>query len=274
MYTDQQAAKSRKPVTVSSLRKLKTEGEKIACLTAYDSSLATLEEEAGVDLIMIGDSLGMVVQGHATTVPVSIDHIIYHTQCVTRAVKRPIVVGDMPFMSYPDCATAAHNAGRLMSEGGCQVVKLEGAGYVIEVIDYLTERDMPVCAHLGLTPQSIHRLGGYRIQGRTDEQAEKMKKDARAVQNAGAQLLVLECVPAGLAEEISQDLEIPVIGIGAGPGCDGQVLVVTDMLGLTPGKRPSFSKDFLADANTAAEALAAYVSDVKAVRFPAPEHCF
>lgn len=262
------------PLSVPALAQMKTRGERITAVTAYEASMAARVDEAGIDLVLVGDSLGMVVQGHASTLPVTMDQMVYHTACVRRGLSRPVLVADLPFMAFRDPELALANATRLMAEGGAVMVKLEGAGWVCEVIAALAERDVPVCAHLGLTPQSVHALGGYRVQGKTGEAAERVRADAHAVADAGAALLVLECVPAALAATITRELSIPVIGIGAGAECDGQILVIHDLLGITPGKRPRFSKDFLAGHGSMLEALQAYASDVREGRFPAPEHSF
>lgn len=262
------------PVTVPELHAKKLRAEKIVSITAYDASIAARVDEAGVDFVLVGDSLGMVVQGHASTLPVTMDAMVYHTACVARGLRRALLVADMPFMAYRDPSIALANAARLLAEGGAAMVKLEGADWVCEVIDALRRHEVPVCAHLGLTPQSVHRLGGYRVQGRDQAAAERLKADARAVQQAGADLLVLECVPAALAAEITRDLSIPTIGIGAGAGCDGQILVVYDLLGITPGKRPRFSKDFLAGTHSVVDAVAEYARAVRSGEFPAAEHGF
>lgn len=268
------ASATAKPVTVPELHAKKQRGEKIVSLTSYDASMAARADEAGVDFVLVGDSLGMVVQGHASTLPVTVDAMAYHCACVARGLRRALLVADMPFMSFRDVPTALANAARFFAEGSAAMVKLEGAGWVCEVIEALARHEMPVCAHLGLTPQSVHRLGGYRVQGREAAAAERLRAQARAVQEAGADLLVLECVPAGLAGEISRDLRIPTIGIGAGAECDGQILVIHDLLGITPGKRPRFSKDFLADSGSIPAAIAAYVQAVRAGSFPGPEHSY
>ncbi len=260
--------------TVTTLIHMKQQGEKIAVLTAYDASFASLQEDAGVDVMLVGDSLGMVIQGQESTLPVAVDDIVYHTRCVARGRREALLVADMPFMSYSSAGQALETAGRLMKEGGAQMVKLEGGATQLETVSQLTAHGIPVCAHLGLLPQSVHQLGGYRVQGRDDESARMMKEDALALEGAGAQMLVLECVPAALAESISKALSIPVIGIGAGVGCDGQVLVVYDMLGITPGKQPSFLKNFLTENDTVAEAFDAFVREVKAAEFPNAEQSF
>jgi 3-methyl-2-oxobutanoate hydroxymethyltransferase len=262
------------PVTVPELLERKRRAEKIVSITSYDASIAARADEAGVDLVLVGDSLGMVVQGHASTLPVTVDEMVYHTACVARGLRRALLVADLPFMSFRDPATALTNAARLLAEGGAAMVKLEGAGWVCDVIDTLQRHEVPVCAHLGLTPQSVHRLGGYRVQGRGDEAAQRLRSDARAVQDAGADLLVLECVPAALAAEITLELRIPTIGIGAGAACNGQILVVYDLLGITPGKRPRFSKDFLAGANSVVDAIGAYARAVRSGEFPDAEHSY
>src|SRR5690625_3531796 len=219
---------------------MKAEGRRIVMLTAYDASLAAQLEMAGVDVALVGDSLGNVVQGQVSTLPVTVDDVVYHCRSVARGLSTTLLVADLPFMSDRDVPHALDAAARLIGEGGAAMVKAEGAGHVCEVIAALTERNIPVCAHLGLTPQSVHRLGGYRVQGREQAAADQLLADARAVADAGAGMLVLECVPSGLAARVADALAIPVIGIGAGAGCDGQVLVVYDMLGITPGKTPKF----------------------------------
>lgn len=260
-------------ITLTTLRDMKRGGEKIACLTAYDASFARLLESAGVDLLMVGDSLGMVVQGHDSTLPVSVADMIYHTANVRRGSERAFLVADLPFMSYRSPEQALGNAARLLQEGGAQMVKLEGGAWLAETVRQLSERGIPVCAHLGLLPQSVHKLGGYRVQARDENVARSLKEDAAALQEAGAALLVLEAVPSALAAQLAQTLTMPVIGIGAGAACDGQVLVSYDVLGLSP-KRPKFAKDFLPGAGSVTEAIAAYVKAVKSGAFPAAEHSF
>ncbi|MGB4334732.1 MAG: 3-methyl-2-oxobutanoate hydroxymethyltransferase [Chromatiaceae bacterium] len=260
-----------KPVTLSTLAAMKQAGERIVALTCYDASFCRLLEEAGVQVLLVGDSLGMVVQGQETTVPVNLDEMVYHSACVARARRQALILVDMPFLTYatPDLALAS--AGRLMREGGAQMVKLEGGAPFVETVHRLTANGVPVCAHLGLLPQSIHRLGGYRYQGRDRTSALAILEDAVALQEAGAGLLVLECVPADLAREIVCALRIPVIGIGAGNGCDGQVLVLYDLLGLNPRGAPRFSKDFLTGRGSLGAAIAAYVEAVRSGDFPGPE---
>ncbi len=260
-------------ITVRHLREMKTEGRKISVLTSYDASMTRLMEEAGVEVLLVGDSLGNVVQGHDSTLPVTIDEMVYHTRNVARARRRALLVADMPFMSYRTPELALETAGRLMKEGGAHMVKLEGGEPQLEVVRRITAQGIPVCGHLGLIPQSVHKLGGYRVQGREAERAEAIRRDALALQEAGSDLLVLECVPSGLAAEITASLEIPVIGIGAGAACDGQVLVVYDMLGMNPHP-PRFVKDFLATGGSILQALKDYVSEVREGRFPDAEHSF
>lgn len=262
------------PVTLNTLREMKRKGEKFVCLTAYDASFAALLEDAGVDVVLVGDSLGMVIQGRDTTLPVTMEDMIYHARNVARGCLRMLRMVDMPFMSYATPAQALDNAARLMREGAAQIVKLEGGAIQAEVVRHLSERGIPVCAHLGLQPQSVHKLGGYRVQGRDPGAARALLQDAHTLQTAGADVLLLECVPAALAREITQSLEIPVIGIGAGPDCDAQVLVLYDMLGVTPGKRPKFSRNFMAGQDSVPAAIAAYVQAVRAGAFPGPEHVF
>ncbi len=265
-------------ITLTTLRKMKEAGEKIVCLTAYDSTFAALLDEAGVEILLVGDSLGMVIQGRETTLPVTLEEMIYHSRCVARGCRRALLMVDMPFMADADPVQALRSAGRLMKEGGAQMVKLEGGATQLETVRRLGEHGIPVCAHLGLQPQSVHKLGGYRVQGRDEESARRIRQEALRLQEAGADMLLLECVPAALGAEISRSVTIPVIGIGAGPGCDAQVLVLYDMLGITPGKRPRFSHDFVADgggdAGDIPAAVRRYVEAVKAGTFPASHHCF
>ena len=272
MYVQPADAPKRKPVTVPGLRAMKARGDRIVVLTCYDASFAAQMEAVGVDVALVGDSLGNVVQGQNSTVPVTLDQMVYHTSLVARGLKATLLVADLPFMQYRDPATALAASARLMAEGGAAMVKLEGGSdWTCEVITALTSRDIPVCAHLGLTPQSVHKMGGYRMQGKSGDAAARLRDQARAVVAAGSELLVLESIPATLAGEISRELPIPTIGIGAGAECDGQVLVCYDMLGITPGHRPKFSKDFLAGRGSVRDAIAAYADDVRAGRFPGPE---
>lgn len=266
--TTSESQMSRQPITVSTLAAMKSRGERIACLTCYDASFARLMDAAGLDLLLVGDSLGMVLQGHDTTVPVTLDQMVYHCAAVSRGDASALLVADMPFLAAATPERALESARRLMQEGGARVVKLEGGAAVVPTVRALTVQGVPVCGHLGLLPQSVNRIGGYRFQGRDQESAASIRDDALALQAAGASLLVLECVPAALAAEIAGSVSIPVIGIGAGGGCDGQVLVLHDMLGLNPGRPPSFSRDFLCGLGSVPEALAAYVSAVKQGSFP------
>jgi 3-methyl-2-oxobutanoate hydroxymethyltransferase len=272
MYAGDPQARSAR-ITVPALRQMKVDGKRIVALTAYDAAFAATLDAQGVDAVLVGDSLGMVVQGHDSTLPVSVADIAYHSACVARGLRRALLIADMPFLSYATPARAIECAAELLQRGGAAMVKLEGAGPMLEVIETLARRDVPVCAHLGLTPQSVLKLGGYKVQGRDSEVAARLRRDARAVQEAGAELLVLECVPRLLAAEITRELAIPTIGIGAGADCDGQILVLHDLLGLDTGhRRPRFVKDFLAEGGSIAKAIAAYVAAVRDGSFPAREH--
>ncbi len=253
--------------TVGDLRAMKDEGRRIVCLTAYDASFARILDEAGVDLVLVGDSLGMVVQGHETTVPVRLDDMVYHTRCAARGVARALLVADLPFATYATPDQALASAARLMREGGAQMVKLEASANQVEIVRRLSEQGIPVCAHLGLRPQSVHKLGGYRRQGSDEAAAAQMIEDAGALVGCGADLLLLECVPERLAAEIRANVEVPVIGIGAGPDCDGQILVLYDVLGISP-QRPPFARDFLSGAADVQAAVTAYVEAVRSGRFP------
>ena len=261
-------------ITISTLNRMKAAGEKIAVITSYDASFTQQIEKAGMDVILVGDSLGMVVQGHESTLPVTVSDMVYHTANVMRVSERSMVIADMPFMSHGSPEQALNTAGRLMKEGGAHMVKIEGGAPQLDTVRHLTARAVPVCGHLGLMPQSIHQLGAYRVQGRGEHEGERILRDAVGLQEAGAQMLVLECVPALLAEEISKALDIPVIGIGAGVDTDGQVLVLYDMLGITMHGTPSFVHDFLAETGSIPGALAAYVKAVRDCTFPAKEHAF
>ena len=261
-----------KPLTVNDLAAMKKRGEKISCLTAYDASFSALIDKAGIDMMLVGDSLGMVVQGHDTTLPVMINDMVYHTRCVSNARRRAFVIADLPFMSYTTPVVAAKNAAKLMQTGGAQMVKLEGAH--TDIVSFLVDQGIPVCGHLGLLPQSINQLGSYKVQGKEPAEAKKIITDAHQLQQSGAGLLVLECVPASLAKEISAQLTIPVIGIGAGIDCDGQVLVLYDMLDIGIIKRPRFSRNFMQDAATIEAAIHAYHQAVKQSQFPTTEQSF
>ena len=275
MYTHLQLRDSaRPPVTLSTLHKMREDGEPIACLTCYDASFAALVDEADVDLVLVGDSLGMVIQGHDTTVPVTVDDVVYHCKAVSRGLHRPFRVADLPFMSYPSREVALTNSVRLMQEGGARMVKLESGAEQVRVVEFLTSHDIAVCAHLGLRPQSVHKTGGFRVQGRQQDAAARMLQDALDLQSAGADLVLLECIPAELGSAISAALEVPVIGIGAGPDTAGQILVLYDILDITTGRKPRFVRDFMAGAGTPLAALKSYVQAVKSRSYPAAEHCF
>jgi 3-methyl-2-oxobutanoate hydroxymethyltransferase len=266
---------SNKPITLPELVRMKHEGERIAMLTGYDASFAALEDRCGVDVILVGDSLGNVLQGKTSTLPVTMEQMVYHTECVGHMAQRAMVVADMPFGSYHESKEQAlRNAVRLLA-AGAEMVKLEGGAVMAETTHFLVERGIPVCAHIGLTPQSVHALGGYRVQGRGEVESARMKADAAALEQAGAALMVLEMVPAALAGEITRQLTVcATIGIGAGLDCDGQVLVLHDMLGVYPGKKGRFVKDFMAEAQSIDGAVQAYVRAVKDGSFPGPEHCY
>ncbi len=261
-------ASPRKAITLHRLREMHASGEKIAMLTAYDASFARLADDAGVDCLLVGDSLGMVVQGQSSTVPCTLEQMVYHTQCVVRGNKTAWVIGDLPFGSYQQSVAQAIASATALMQAGAHMVKLEGGGWTTDIVRALTERGIPVCAHLGLTPQSVHALGGYRVQGKTDDQAATLKAHAKALADAGAAMLVLELITAPLAEEVTKLLPIPTIGIGACVACSGQVLVLHDMLGITPGKLPRFVKNFMHDSADVAHALRRYTEAVKSQRFP------
>ncbi|WP_337879103.1 3-methyl-2-oxobutanoate hydroxymethyltransferase [Rheinheimera sp.] len=260
-------------ITTSALLKMKQKGEKITALTAYDASFAKLFADAGVEVLLIGDSLGMVLQGHSDTLPVTTADIAYHTRSVRAGAPLAFVIADMPFMSYASVEQALSNATPLM-QAGANMLKLEGGNFLLPTIQAMTERGIPVCGHLGLTPQSVHVFGGFKVQGRDEQAAESMLQQALALQDAGAQLLVLECIPSTLAKRISQALTIPVIGIGAGADTDGQILVMHDLLGISSGYIPKFSKNFLQETGDIKQAIIKYIQDVKSAAFPGAEHSF
>ncbi|WP_199540213.1 3-methyl-2-oxobutanoate hydroxymethyltransferase [Paraburkholderia kururiensis] len=264
---------SRPAVTVPKLQAMREAGEKIAMLTCYDASFAALLDRAGVDVLLIGDSLGNVLQGHTTTLPVTLEDIAYHTACVARAQPSALIVADMPFGSYGTPTDAFESAVQLM-RAGAQMVKLEGGEWLGETVRFLIDRSVPVCAHVGLTPQSVHAFGGFKVQGKTEAGANQLLRDSLAMQDAGAQLIVMEAIPTLLAADVTKQLRIPTIGIGAGAQCSGQVLVLHDMLGVFPGKRPRFVKDFMQGQPGIAAAVDAYVRAVKDGSFPGPEHSF
>ena len=275
MYTQlEQRGMASPPVNVSTLRRMKADDEAIACITAYDASFAALVDHAAVDVVLVGDSLGMVIQGHDTTVPVTVDDMVYHCRSVARGLRRAFLMADMPFMSYTNGEQALNNAVRLMQEGGAMMIKLEGGAGQIRVVEHLARHDIPVCAHLGLKPQSVHKIGGFKVQGREESAADQMLDDARALQDAGADVVLVEWVPNEVGTAITQALSVPVIGIGAGPGVDGQILVLYDILDITQGRTPRFVKNFMAEAGSPLTALQGYVQAVKDRSYPAPEHCF
>jgi 3-methyl-2-oxobutanoate hydroxymethyltransferase len=274
MYKHLQQDAGRPPVTLATLQRMKADGEKIASLTCYDASFALLLDAAGVDVVLVGDTLGMVIQGHDTTVPVSMDHMVYHCAAVARGLQRPFLIGDMPFMSYPTKELALANAVRLMQEGGAQMVKLESGGKQSDIVEFLAGHDIAVCAHLGLKPQSVHKTGGFRVQGREREAAARLLEEARLLEASGADIVLLECVPSALGKSITEALHVPVIGIGAGPDVDGQILVTYDMLDITTGRKPRFVRNFMEGAGNNLEAMQRYVSAVKAREYPGPEQSF
>ena len=275
MYTQLQLRDSaRPPVTLSTLANMKAKGEKIAALTCYDASFAGLVDESDADVVLVGDSMGMVIQGHRTTVPVTMDHIVYHCSAVARGLNRPFLIADMPFMSYPSKDHALTNSVRLMQEGGAQMVKLESGGGQVEIVEFLSSHDIAVCAHLGLKPQSVHKTGGFRVQGREASAADQMIRDAQALEAAGADLVLLECIPPALGKAVTEAVQVPVIGIGAGPHVDGQILVLYDVLDITQGRKPRFVENFMQGAGNNLEALKRYVKAVKSRDYPAARHNF
>ena len=257
-----------KSITLKRLQAMRSKAEKIACLTAYDASFAAVLDAAGVDVILVGDSLGMVIQGRESTVSVTMDDMIYHSQCVTSAVEHAFVIADMPFMTYTSVQLALDNATDLIQLGGVQMVKLEASVRQASIVQELSECGIPVCAHLGLRPQYIHKLGGYSVQGNDEKSSDDLLRSAESLQAAGADMLLLECIPETLARRITANSSIPVIGIGAGQECDGQILVLHDVLGVTRGVTPKFAKNFLADTHDIPSAISAYVDAVKSCSFP------
>lgn len=262
-----------KTVTLSTLQAYKQAGETFSCLTAYDASFAHAASQAGIDVLLVGDSLGMVLQGHNSTLPVTIDDIVYHTRCAARGKGHSLLMVDLPFMSNATTERLLEDAGAVM-RAGAELVKLEGEAWMADGIRELTRRGVPVCAHLGLTPQTVHQLGGYKVQGRDAAQAERIINDAKVLVEAGASVILLECVPASLGKAVTEALDVPVIGIGAGPDTDGQILVMHDVLGITHGRTPRFVKNFMAEADSIQAAFQAYHEAVKTRAFPAQEHCF
>lgn len=260
-------------ITVNTLQKMKAEGNKIAMLTAYEASFAALMDEAGVDVLLVGDSLGMTVQGRTSTLPVSLRDMCYHTEAVARGTKNAMIVSDLPFGAYQQSKEQAFNAAAELMAAGAHMVKLEGGVWMAETTEFLQIRGIPVCAHIGLTPQSVFAFGGYKVQGRGDK-AQALLNDAKAHDEAGAAIVLMECVPAQLAKQVTESVVCPTIGIGAGVDCDGQVLVMHDMLGVFPGKTARFVKNFMQGKDSIQAAVKAYVDEVKAQSFPAPEHTF
>ncbi len=261
-------------ITLSTLHKMMRDGQKISMLTAYDASFAALLDAAGLETLLVGDSLGNVLQGHESTLPVSLRDMVYHTQCVARGAKRAFIIGDMPFGTFQISPQEAfRNAAEIMA-AGAQMVKIEGGRPMLDTISFLTERGIPVCGHLGLTPQSVHQLGGYRVQGKAEDDAQRMLDDARILEQAGAGMIVLEAIPAALASQITAAANVPTIGIGAGVDCHGQVLVLHDMLDVYPGKKAKFVKNYMKGAGSIQEAVALYVKEVRDGTFPGREHSF
>ena len=261
-----------KPTSILTLRKMKKEGVKFATVALYDAPMAAMAQKTGVEVLLVGDSLGMTVLGYDSTIPVTMEQMIYHVEAVKRGNNKSLIMGDMPFMTYGTVDDAMKNATRIM-QAGAHMVKLEGGAWLAETVRMLSDRGIPVCAHIGLTPQSVNKFGGFRVQGRSDEQAQQILEDAKALDDAGADLLVMECVPCALAETITNAVSMPTIGIGAGRGTDAQVLVINDILGLTP-QPPKFSKNFLLEAEDIPGALNKYVTDVKSGEFPTDDHTF
>jgi 3-methyl-2-oxobutanoate hydroxymethyltransferase len=275
MYTHlEQRDSTRPPVSLGTLAKMKREKEKIAAITCYDASFAVLCDNADTDVVLVGDSLGMVLQGHDTTVPVTMNDIVYHCKAVSRGLHRPFLIADLPFASYPTADVALANSVRLMQEGGAEMVKLESGLGQLEIVEFLARHDIAVCAHLGLKPQSVHKTGGFKVQGREESAAKRMLESAKALESAGADVVLLECIPSELGKRITEALEVPVIGIGAGPDTDGQILVLYDVLDITVGRKPRFVKNFMDGASSNVDAIARYVKAVKDKSYPAPEHEF
>lgn len=261
-------------VTVSTVQKMKQDGQKIVMLTCYDASFASLMADAGVEILLVGDSLGNVIQGESSTLPVTLDDMVYHTRCVARNAKQAMVLADLPFGAYQQSKEQAFASSAKLMAAGAEMVKLEGGAYMAETVRFLVERGIPVCAHIGLTPQSVHAFGGFKVQGKTEDSAARLKHDATMLQEAGAAMVLMEMVPATLARDITDSLHVPTIGIGAGVDVDGQVLVVYDMLGVYPGKKARFVKNFVHGVTSIQGAVEAYVREVKAKTFPAAEHSF
>jgi 3-methyl-2-oxobutanoate hydroxymethyltransferase len=275
MYTHlEQRDSTRPPVSLGTLARMKREKQKIAAITCYDASFAVLCDAADADLVLVGDSLGMVLQGHDTTVPVTMDDIVYHCKAVSRGLHRPFLMADLPFASYPTRDVALRNSVRLMQEGNAAMVKLESGPNQLEIVEFLARHDIAACAHLGLKPQSVHKTGGFKVQGREEAAAQRMLDSAKALESAGADIVLLECIPSELGKRITGELQVPVIGIGAGPDTDGQILVLYDVLDITSGRKPRFVKNFMDGASSNLDALKRYVQAVKTRTYPAPEHEF
>ena len=270
---DKQDSERRKPVTLPGLIKMRDTGEKITMLTTYDASFASLMDRCGVDMLLVGDSLGNVIQGRDTTLPVRLEDMVYHTECVARGNQTAMLVADLPFGTYPDPQTAYKSAVKLM-QAGAHMIKLEGGAWLADTVQFLSQRGIPVFSHIGLTPQYVHQMGGFKVQGKSADAAERMKAEALLLQEAGAALFLLEAIPASLGKDLTQMLAVPTIGIGAGPDCSGQVLVMHDMLGVFPGKTARFVRNFMIGQPNIEAAIRAYVAAVKDQSFPAPEHCF
>ncbi|HYP81442.1 MAG TPA: 3-methyl-2-oxobutanoate hydroxymethyltransferase [Steroidobacteraceae bacterium] len=275
MYTQLQLrGSSRPPVTLTTFDRMREEGERIAALTCYDASFAVLLDQAEVDLVLVGDSLGMVIQGHDTTVPVTMDDMVYHTRAVARGLYRPFLVADLPFMSYASREQALANSVRLMQDGGARMVKLESGAEQLNIVEFLAGHDIAVCAHLGLKPQSVHKTGGFRVQGRQQEAAGRLLQEAKDLEAAGADILLLECIPNELGKTVTEAVGVPVIGIGAGPDTGGQIQVLYDILDITSGRKPKFVRNFMQGVDSPQAAISAYVAAVKDRSYPGPEHCF
>jgi 3-methyl-2-oxobutanoate hydroxymethyltransferase len=275
LYTHlEQRDSTRPPVSLGTLDRMKREREKIACLTCYDASFAVLCDNADADVVLVGDSLGMVLQGHDTTVPVTMDDIVYHCKAVARGLHRPFLMADLPFASYPTRDIALRNSVRIMQEGNAAMVKLESGPNQLEIVEFLAKHDIAVCAHLGLKPQSVHKTGGFRVQGREQDAARRMIEAAKSLESAGADIVLLECIPSELGKSITEQVQVPVIGIGAGPDVDGQILVLYDVLDITTGRKPRFVKNFMDGATSNLDALRRFVQAVKTKTYPGPEHEF
>ena len=268
------AGAERKAVNLIDLKSRRASGDRIVMLTCYDASFTRMLDDCGVDVLLIGDSLGMVLQGHSSTLPVTMDQMVYHTECVARAKPKAWILADMPFGSYQESPAQAYaNAARLIA-AGAQMVKIEGGGWLAPTVEFLTQRGIPVCAHLGLTPQSVHQLGGYRVQGRDQSAADQLIADAKQLEASGADMVLVELIPTPVGARLTESLKVPTIGIGAGPHMTGQVLVLHDILDVTPGKKARFAKNYMRGAGSIREAVSRYVQEVKSGAYPGPEHGF